>query len=52
MSNTNSEIDDIIDQLKGDSISPQSIADQPQETKKISNLTDENVILKTSNKTP
>jgi hypothetical protein len=43
MSNTNSEIDDIIDQLKGDSISPQSIANQPQETKKISNLTDENV---------
>lgn len=43
MSNTNSEIDDIIDQLKGDSISPQSIANQSQETKKISNLTDENV---------
>jgi hypothetical protein len=43
MSNTNSEIDDIIDQLKGDSISPQSITNQPQETKKISNLTDENV---------
>jgi len=43
MSNTNSEIDDIIEQLKGDSLSPQSITTQPQETKKISNLTDENV---------
>jgi hypothetical protein len=45
MSNDNSEIDDIIDQLKGDSIAPQSISNQhkdniqPDTTK----LTDENV---------
>jgi hypothetical protein len=43
MSNTNSEIDDIIDQLKSDSIPAQSSATQSQEIKSPSNLTDDNV---------
>ena len=45
MSNDNSEIDDIIDQLKGDSIAPQSINNQHKENIQpdTSKLTDENV---------
>jgi hypothetical protein len=43
MSNTNSEIDDIIDQLKDDSISNTSIVNKPNEIKSQLNLTDENV---------
>lgn len=43
MSNQNSEIDDIIDQLKNDSIPSQQIINQQKEIKTPSNLTDDNV---------
>jgi hypothetical protein len=42
MSNNNSEIDDIIDQLKGDSIPSQVVPDK-EEPRKNLNLTDDNV---------